>query len=247
LNSDVVRHAIAASIRITFDGEHAWAETQCLYPSNASVIVRIAGGTSTFHVSDNAGAVHEAYSCGIPADKAKDAVTRIARNQGLLFGNDEILSPPVEVDALGAAAVLVANASQEAAHWLLSHVKVRAPRNFRQELADLLIRSFRDELRHNQPIVGASNKTHRFEHVIALANGSKILIDPVVNEASSINARVVANLDIRNANIPHTEQRIVYDDLEDWKASDLSLLQIGAPIVPFTSAHGVIERLRTYL
>ena len=244
MNDEAIRQAIASSVRIDFDAEHAWVETQCLYPSNASVVLRIAGGMNTFHVSDNAGAVHEVYSSGVPAHMAKERIARIARQQGLLFSNDEIISPAIEVDALSAAAVLVANASQEAAHWLLAHTKVRGERNFRQELSDLLTRKFHDDLTHNMPIVGASNKPHKFEHVIALTNGGKLLIDPVVNDASSINARVVANLDIKNANLPLVAQRIVYDDHEEWKSSDLSLLQIGAAIVPFSNAYSVIERLR---
>lgn len=245
MNDDTIRRAIASSVRLTFDEEHAWVDTQCLYPSNATVVLRIAGGKSTFHISDNAGAVHEAYSCGISVHKAKEAIRRVVRQQGLLFEQDEILSPPVEADDLGAAAVLVANASQEAAHWLLAHMKVRTIRNFRMELADLLARDFHNELAHNLPIVGASNKSHKFEHVISLSGGAKILIDPVVNEASSINARAVANLDVRQAKVPNLEQRIVYDDHDDWKAADLSLLQMGASIVPFSQAPFVFERLRT--
>ncbi len=244
MNEDAIRNAIASSISVSFDADFAWAETQCLYPSNATVLIRIAGGKETFSISDNAGAVREASSCGLPTHEVRGAIARIAEQQGLIFSNDEILSPPVDISDLTAAAVLVANASQEASHWILAHVKIRPPRNFKNDLADLLARNFGHELKHNLPIIGASNKAHRFEHVIYLGNARQILIDPVVNEASSINARVVANMDVKLAKLAGVEQRIVYDDYEEWKSSDLSLLQMGAPIVAFSMAQPLIDRLK---
>jgi hypothetical protein len=244
MNREAVHQAIASTISVSFDAEAGWVETQCLYPSNATVVLRVSGGKDTFSVSDDAGAIREATSCGVQAQEARRAIARIVEQQGLIFADDQIVSPPVETGELGAAAMLVANASQEVAHWLLAHIKVRAPRNFRKDLADLLARSFGQELRHNLPIIGISTKPHKFEHVIHLPSGKRLLIDPVVNEASSINARLVANLDVKEAKIADLEQRIVYDDHEDWKSSDLSLLEMGAPIVPFSMAETVIERLK---
>ena len=57
-----------------------------------------------------------------------------------------------------------------------------------------------------------------------LARRSKLLIDPVVNDASSINARLVSNLDVRMNENPQISQLIVFDDRLKWKSSDLKLL-----------------------
>jgi hypothetical protein len=62
-------------------------------------------------------------------------------------------------------------------------------------------------------------------------------------EASSINAAVVAHLDVKQANVPNVVRRIVYDDEEKWKAEDLSLLSVGAPVVPFSRAREVLKRV----
>jgi hypothetical protein len=62
-------------------------------------------------------------------------------------------------------------------------------------------------------------------------------------EASSINAAVVAHLDVKRANVPNVVRRIVYDDEEKWKAEDLSLLSVGAPVVPFSRAREVPKRV----
>ncbi len=65
----------------------------------------------------------------------------------------------------------------------------------------------------------------------------------MLNDAASINSRVVANLDIRNAHNPLIEQMIVYDDNMRWSASDLKLLEIGAPTIPFSHAEPQVRRL----
>ena len=40
-------------------------------------------------------------------------------------------------------------------------------------------------------------------------------------------------------------QRIVYDDEEDWRASDLNLLQMATTIVPFSKVNRALERIET--
>ena len=79
--------------------------------------------------------------------------------------------------------------------------------------------------------------------MVDLGRDRKLIIDPVANEASSINARVVANLDIKAIGNPNIIQRIVYDDQEEWSPVDLNLLQVGAIVVPFSHAGAVIEKL----
>jgi hypothetical protein len=70
-----------------------------------------------------------------------------------------------------------------------------------------------------------------------------LIIDTVTKDASSINARVVANLDVRAANDEGITQRIVYDEDEGWAPSDLNLLQVGATPVAFSRSLEVIERV----
>ena len=70
-----------------------------------------------------------------------------------------------------------------------------------------------------------------------------MVLDVVSREASSINAALVAHLDIKNANIRSIEQRIIYDDEDKWSSADLNLLRIGAIPIPFSQAASVFERL----
>ncbi|HUZ32793.1 MAG TPA: hypothetical protein VMV19_11935 [Xanthobacteraceae bacterium] len=216
--------------------------THVLYPSNGTVNVVVRGGTDSFVISDEGGAISEMISTGIRTFVADRALRVHVKNHGLLVQDGVIFSPKVPLDAIPAAILLVANASRDVASWAIGHLRAFPPRNFRNDLAMLLSRHFHDNLKHDTPIIGASNKPHKFTYVVYLHGDRKLLIDPVVPDASSINARVVANLDVRMANDPLISQIIIYDDAFKWRASDLKLLEIGAPTVPFSYAEAEITK-----
>ena len=73
--------------------------------------------------------------------------------------------------------------------------------------------------------------------------GKRIVVDPVIHDMKSINARVVANMDVQRAGYEDVEQRIVYDDSDDWKASEINILQFGATVIPFSKAPKVLSRM----
>jgi hypothetical protein len=110
-------------------------------------------------------------------------------------------------------------------------------------LAEFLEGRFPKNVAHQVAIVGASNKVHKFANVITFDDGKRLIIDPVANDPSSVNARVVANLDVKATNDESIIQRIVYDDQEDWSPADLNLLSVGAPAIAFSRSATVIERL----
>lgn len=232
-----------AAVKRVADG---WrVTTHCMYPSNGLVQVTIRGGAHTVVASDEGGAIGEALSAGIPMRDYDHAVARLVRDQGLLIKEGVIFTPQVPIEAAAVAILHVANASQEAARWLYEHTKIKRTRDFKALLADFLKRRFDDRVAHNAVIIGHSNKPHRFANVISFPDGRRLIVDPVANEASSVNARVVANLDVKATHDPMLRQRIVYDDEEDWTAADLNLLQVGATVIPFSRSSEVIERLAT--
>ncbi len=216
--------------------------THVLYPSNGSVSVVVRGGKNSFVISDEGGAVSELTSAGLGIVLLDPAVKRRVRNRGLNVYDGAILSPPVSLEAVPAALLLVANASRDIAEWGLSHFSFSYPRNFRKDLAELLGRHFHDNLKHDTPIIGKSNKPHKFSHVLYLSGDRMLLVDPATNDASSINARVVANLDVRMVENPLIDQLIVFDDQLKWKGSDLKLWEVGAPTIPFSRAEPEIMR-----
>ncbi len=85
-------------------------------------------------------------------------------------------------------------------------------------------------------------KTHKFDYETFLPTHQRLLLDTVVPESSSISSVLAANLDVRQADLPKTVQRIVYDDGDNWKYSDLALLGLGAPVIPFTKFRPVLSK-----
>ena len=216
--------------------------THVLYPSNGAVSVVVRGGKNTFLVSDEGGAVSNISSSGIPAVFSDRMIAAQIRTKGLRVRDGSIMSPMVPLDAVPSAIMIVANASRTIADWGLARFPFVTPQNFREDLSALLGRHFNDNLKNDEAVIGKSNKPHKFGHVIYLQGARKLLIDPVVYEASSINARLVANLDVRMNEDPKISQLIVYDDRLKWKSSDLKLLELGAQTLAFSHAEPEINR-----
>jgi hypothetical protein len=229
------------SVMRTADGVHV--TTHCMYPSNGLVQVTVRGGAETVVVSDEGGGVGEALSAGVPFKDYNRTLSHLIGEQGLTIRNGIIFTPQIPIDAVALGILHVANASQEIARWFYEHLKIKRTRDFKTLLADFLKLTFDDRVSHNTTIVGHSNKPHKFENVVLLPSGRRLIVDSAVHEHSSINARVVANLDVKAVNNPMLEQRIVYDDDEAWTAADLNLLQVGATVVPFSRSSEVIRRI----
>jgi hypothetical protein len=217
--------------------------TNCMYPSNGLVSVVLRGGRETFVVSDEGAGVGEAASGGVQLDNPDKQLRHLVSPQGLAMKGGIIFSDPVTLDRLPVAILAVANASQEVAHWLYQHMKIKRAYDFKKLLSSFLQNTFEQKLHHQEVFIGASNTPRRFENVVFLENNRRLIVDPVINDPSSINARVMANLDIREAHYPNIEQRIIYDDAEEWSPADINVLNFGATVVGFSKARDVIMRV----
>lgn len=80
-----------------------------------------------------------------------------------------------------------------------------------------------------------------------LTGERRLLIDTVIPDRKQLNAVAIANIDVSKADNPNIEQRIVYDDEDSWTAADLSLLQMAATTVPYSSFQKVIGRFGTLI
>src|ERR1700730_10121490 len=200
-------------------------------------------GSETVVASEEGGALGEALGAGIPFKNYNRMLAHLIGDQGLLISAGVIFTPRIPIEAVSIAIIHVANASQDIARWLFEPMKIKRTRDFKAMLAEFLNVTFDERVSHNAIIVGHSNKPHKFANVVLLQNGKRLIVDQAIHEFTSINARVVANLDVREVNNPLLEQRIIYDDEEEWTPADLNLLQVGATIIPFSRSSLVISRL----
>ena len=217
--------------------------THVLFPSNGNVTVTVRGGEREFCVYDDGAAISEMISAGLRGPVPDRMLRARVRNRGLEVSKGVIRSPTIPLEAIPAAILHVANASRDVAAWAIERLPFRVVRNFRADLAILLDRYFHTALTKDIPIIGASNKPHKFSYVARLSGERTIIVDPVTNEPTSINSRVVANLDVRNMHDPRITQFIVYDDNLRWTTSDLKLLEIGAPTIPFSRVEPQVRQL----
>lgn len=216
--------------------------THCLYPNNGFVRVVVYGAGNEFFVTDEGGAFREASKAGADVHYKDRKFTIALSRQGLQIKDGAISTPIVSMDALPAAITLVANASKETAEWIFEHWKLERTRKFKDLLKTLLKIEFIDV--KEQDITGVSNKPHSFDSVVQFLNGSRLLVDAVIKDSNSVNARVVANLDVKNAEHLGLVQSIVYDDEDEWGAADLNLLKVsGVSVVPFSKAGMVLKRI----
>lgn len=216
--------------------------THCIYPTNTFVQLMVMAGDHTFVVSDEGGSIKEIEAAGAYIENPDKMISSAIRGSGLHSHNGVISSPACSSKELGFAIASVANASKSAAEWLFSHTKVRPNQNFKEIVAKYLKSAFPERVK-SDTVVGGSNKVHKFDNIIRLTDGRRIIVDAVVPDASSINARVVANMDVKSAHHDDIEQRIVYDESDEWSIADLNLLQLGAPLIRYSQAPTVLKRL----
>ncbi|MDO8874518.1 MAG: hypothetical protein Q8M24_14700 [Pseudolabrys sp.] len=239
----LVKRGLDEAATLSVTGDDLTVTTHCMYPSNGLVKVTLRGGDNTIVASDEGGALGEALSAGVAVRDYDRTLAALVKDQGLRIKDGVIFSPRMPIEAASLAVLLVANASQEIARYLYDHTKIKRTRDFRALLAAFLEKTFESRVAHNAILVGHTTKPYRFANVISLSDNRRLVIDPVINDASSINARVLANLDIKSLENPAIIQRIIYDDEDDWAPADLNLLSVGATPVPFSEASKVIERL----
>jgi hypothetical protein len=216
--------------------------TNCLYPSGGFVRVSVRGGGESFVVSDNGGALQEVESAGLTWSKLQPKV-RALLPEVCAMQEGNIRSAVVSKADLPFVIVAVANASKDVAEHLFRTLTIKRDYDFKQLVAAFLQQTFPDRVRHNQIFIGASNKAHNFDNVVIFPSGAKLIVDPVLNDPNSCNARMVANFDVKQAHIEGLEQRIIFDDQERWSPTDINLLTMAATMVPFSKSGQVFRKL----
>ncbi len=220
-------------VKATDDGLRV--STFCLYPSNGAVTLSVRGSGDSFVVSDDGGAVDTLLGSGRDQPLCDHQVNTIIGNQGLRIENGAIYCPAVTRAEVPVAIALVANTAKMVAEWGHDNVSPTMPRDFRQHLGLILQRHFTTSLETDCRIHGASTRAYQFGHVVHLHGGRKLLIEPVLSDAASINAAVVANLDVSRLDDRSIIQRIVYDDATPWDTADLGFLASAAPTLPISA------------
>jgi hypothetical protein len=243
ITMDVVRVALQGWPQPRLDGDTVVVPTFCLYPSNGIVNVYVDGREREFMVHDRGGAIEELHaSVGMEAvpnsfiyGTARRRGVSVAR-QGSLFVKD------VPVESLAAAISAVANASREVAGHLIDYYRLPPRRPLSDEVETILDTRFPSQWRKEEAIIGQSAKRHRFDYIVTMRR-QRLLLDLVKPDASSVNAAVVAHLDVEQASPREFVHRVIYDDREKWPSESLALLRVGAIPLALSAANDALARL----
>ncbi len=241
---ETVQESLGSWPKPRLEGVCVIVPTFCLYPSSALIEVVIEGGTQTATVSDGGGAFDEIDGAGDYRFDTFRVLRGFAKKQGLRV-NDAggLYASRVPYSQLPAMIAIVSTASKEAAHHLLNRFKPRTRRDFRKELKSQLEMRFRDHLLTEMHLSGASNKRHKFDYAVPLPGGRQLILDAVLPDSNSINSAVVAHMDLRQVSRDDIEQRIIYDESDAWKSSDLTLLTAGAKPISYSHIGATLDRM----
>ncbi|WP_375194676.1 hypothetical protein [Sphingobium sp.] len=225
-------------------GNRVVVPTQCVTSGGDVIHVTVEGGQNSFKVHDDGAAIRIFENSGGEMVTAPKMLAIFLKEQGLRVDGFGVISAPLaSLNELAPTIVLVANAARDAAEHLLHRWKPAFKRKFKDTVRDLLEEEFPKRWEHDRTVIGHSNKPQKFDFSIDLGHERKLFFDAVVPDSNSISIAVVRHLDVAQAKNENVIQRIVYDDRAVWKASDINLLKMGAPTLPFSQARQVFERI----
>lgn len=200
--------------------------TQCLYPGGDGVSVVVGQGAGGgYRVSDDGAGWQALLAAGMevsPSTHGKRARS-IAEMMGVEFRSGSFIADEIAEAQLGAAIVIVANASQRWVTDVLSERQRRVERDLRRLVADQLARLYaKDSIRTHAHLSGATAKTYEFANIVTLPN-CLLIVEPVANHAGAIAASFLKLTDVHNAH-PDFPREVVIEDRDGWKAEDLAVL-----------------------
>ncbi len=112
MTPDAVKDALSRLVTATAIDDGVRVSTHVLYPSNSAVVVAVRGGTDSFVISDDGGALAEVASAGMQTLVNDRMIRAHIKSYGLSVQDGAIFSPVVPLRAVPAAILLVANASR---------------------------------------------------------------------------------------------------------------------------------------
>lgn len=241
--NDMMNQIIRNLVKYRVGGRGYVVTTMCEFPSGESVSLYVEQNKETCFVSDAGKTYEYLKSVGIEYDDASRSFEKKLRSFGFQVSSSEIFAKDISIDLVPATIASLSNALVYLAMSEIDGYKIKDKySDFRPQVRSVLdsMPKLKDRVFHDMKIVGASNRPHKFHHVINLNNNNFLAIDTVANDPNSINSVFAGNMDLKLKEDNKARQKIIYDDRQQWDASALNLLNEAAPLVKFTNFTDVI-------
>ena len=219
------------------EGNRVAVPTHYFYPSRSSVTVFVSSALhGHYTVSDNGGAIDIIASHGFDIDDADKFLAPFCREDGLRAVGGQIVTPRIPVSAIAVGVLAVAEATTKAAFHGVHGSKPKGRRDLvRAVRSELALRFKADRVREGERLAAASNRQYKFDFYVAADGDKTLIVDAVLPDPNSINAKVAAHIDLARLDNAKVIQRIVYDPTAEWHSADLNFLQSVAKTVALTS------------
>jgi hypothetical protein len=179
---DVAREIVATEHRVG----GSFIRTPLMYPSGASVVVKIENGTEKFFVSDVGFGHQEAEMMGAGLLYARPAHV-IAEAAGVRFDNQAFFVLEASREQLAGAVVTIANCSQEAVMRASDALAEKTFEDRKTLLYEKLVKVFEPKIvSKNVEIVGASNQKWRVAAVVNPPGNRPTVFEPVTKSPNSV-------------------------------------------------------------
>lgn len=218
----------------------AFVNTPLLYPSGASVVVRLDMVGATFFVTDFGMGFQEAEMMGAPRTYRHHAPV-IARRSGIAFDHQAFFVAEATREQLVGAVTAVANCSQEAAVLTAHRIAEEKADNAIELLQDRLVSLFTpNAVAKDVEIIGASATPWRVAASVSVG-GQTSLFDVVSPHPTSVAAAVTKFVDIAELPIPPRRVAVVRD--RSKLGTRLTVLQRTATVMELSSPDNVVRQL----
>jgi hypothetical protein len=172
-------------VHAEFRGGNVFIRTPVLYPSGATVVVRVDDAGKTFFVTDMGAGYQEADMMGASLIYARHA-RAIAESAGIRFDNEAFFVIEASREQLPGAIATVANCSQEAVGLAAYKLSERRASDVAELLYDRLVRIFTlPKVAKNASIIGASNTEYNVAALVTLDKRPAVF-EAVANHPASI-------------------------------------------------------------
>jgi hypothetical protein len=220
----LIERSLAGFSSLRTDAGGVAVSTHCLYPGSDGVTVRVDVESAGYRVSDDGGGWTALLQAGIdPSTSQVRRAHAVAEEGGMAFRQGTFLADEIGEDQLGAAIVMVANASQRWVRDVLDEQERRVERDLKRRVLEQLKRLFpAHAIERDRSIVGDSTKAYHVAQTIKLGN-RLLLIEPVANQANALAATFLKFSDIGKAHGDWPRESVIQRK-SGWKAEDINLL-----------------------
>jgi hypothetical protein len=164
----------------------SFVRTPLLYPSGATVVVRIEDGADRFFVSDIGLGHQEADMMGAGNMYARNAHA-IAETAGVRFDNQAFFVLEASREQLLGAVVTIANCSQEATIRAADALSEKTFEDSKGRLYERLVTLFeRKAVAKNVDVIGSSNQVWKVAALVSLPHTRPTIFEPVTKHPSSV-------------------------------------------------------------